>query len=119
MSKKVFRAWDDINKQMLEHRQIGILLKNINNISSGKKQWYFMLYTGLKDRNDKKIFEDDILKHHGTRNYNGYIGNGIVIFENAGFVVQRLNGDDMLYWLYGCSDLEIIGNKYQNPELLK
>lgn len=80
-----------------------------------KKDLKIMEYTGLKDKNNKEIYEGDILfESFGKRYYK-------VVFENGGFRAE-FNGDFEEYSLdlidvvaQGC---EIVGNIYENPELL-
>jgi uncharacterized phage protein (TIGR01671 family) len=67
-------------------------------------------FTGLTDKNRVKIFEDDIVK--------GDFENRLfkVIFMGSAFVIQYRTGETA--HIYGHA-LEVIGNIYDNPELLK
>lgn len=74
-------------------------------------------YTGLKDKRGKKIHEGDIVKTD--------LGNGVVIFDSGAFLVRNLDDDeyygfDDFFSLYegGCYLVEVIGNVFENPELL-
>lgn len=63
-----------------------------------------MQYSGLKDKNSKKMFKGDI--------GNGRYGRFIVSFEDGGFI--PFCGDTNVTEAATC---EIIGNIFENPEL--
>jgi uncharacterized phage protein (TIGR01671 family) len=83
-------------------------------------------YTGLTDKNDKKIFEGDIVKYKNTDGikFNGVgltvIGKVIYNEKTASFAVY---GKDKFgaknYDYFPIKDVEIIGNIHDNLELPK
>ena len=109
-SRYKFRAWDKENKEMVEVELLGkeVLLykdgewENIENFE-------VMQYTGLKDENGREIYEGDIARHATW----GDIYE--VIFEDGGFYV--LSSYD--FQTINEYPLEVIGNVYENPELLE
>ena len=74
-------------------------------------------FTGLCDKNDVKIFEGDIIEY--TDGCNDWLGAVKYASDDAQFVVRFIGGDvesfDNLY----CGNCEVIGNIYDNPELLE
>jgi uncharacterized phage protein (TIGR01671 family) len=75
-------------------------------------------YTGLKDRNGKEIYEGDILQYEGSRKQAGK-----VIFETGMYKALWIkncpfggNYESLLYKV--AHTCEVIGNIYENPELL-
>ena len=72
-------------------------------------------YTGLTDKNGKRIFEGDIVKD--TKTNVAYC----VTFPSGSFQIENPKNEwdvDLLYPLVGAGRCEIIGNTHDNPELL-
>ena len=77
-------------------------------------------YTGLKDKNGKRIFEGDIV-YCKSRLDNA---NMVIIFECGQFRMvlsenYRSYQTNSGFYDINCFDKEVIGNIYDNPELLK
>lgn len=122
-----FRAWVKDRKAIFEvvlinyvTKKVTYLLERVGHLLSIRHEKFndieLMEYTGLKDKNNKEIYEGDILfESFGERYYK-------VIFENGSFRAE-FKGDfeehsfDLIdVAAQGC---EIVGNIYENPELLK
>ncbi|MDA9428398.1 hypothetical protein B834_868 [Enterococcus mundtii 1A] len=79
-----------------------------------------MQSTGMKDKNGVEIFERDIIK-----NSNGLTGYVTYLQQEAGFVVVLKKSDYRLGHrntgesYAEATNHEVIGNIYENPELLE
>lgn len=108
----------DENKQLklcIDHEEKGVMCSSIV-IPETVGQ-----YTGLTDRNGKKIFEGDIVKAqddiYGSVYCEGIVGT--VLFDETAFFIETPNIVDTVYLFNECAVYEVIGNIHDNPELLK
>ena len=99
----------------------------LNNIEIGKSIGMYEVYpetvgqfTGLLDKDGKEIYEGDIL-HTITFGFNPEEYTAIILYRNCSF--QLSNGRNLFY--FGQSDLTkmddtiVIGNIYDNPDVIK
>ena len=121
-----FRAGDKEEKKMhkvktIEFSRRGariIHLAEVNSNGKGDhKRWHssveLMQSTGLKDKNGTEIYEGDIVKNIYDEIY-------VVKWFDAGFYLEeRYNGGFDYSELHFGNNKEVIGNIYENPELLE
>jgi uncharacterized phage protein (TIGR01671 family) len=114
-----FRAWNTVNNLMLPDIQnyscFGEYLETPTII--------IMQSTGLLDKNGIEIFEGDIVAYKfcgGAEDDNICDFKSVVKFENGAFrpIPEEYECDDS-YYSWKRFDFEVIGNIYQNKELLK
>ena len=125
-----FRAWDKIKKQMSDVRVLDWLNKMVDlphpdierewDINSNENEVVLMQYTGLKDNNEKEIYEGDIVKAVSFARWVGFIK---YLPEKSAFVLWDIEKqpyrDDYVFLSQFEDGFEVLGNIYENPELMK
>lgn len=78
-------------------------------------------YTGLTDKNGKKIFEGDVVKGHISEYAVSPNRIGKVRWGAFGWIIEFNAPEHKIPRVGMCSfaDIEVIGNIYDNPELLE
>lgn len=109
-----FRAWDVLNKKMLSWGEVFDLPAwEIFPGTPEQRAFEVMQYTGVNDKNGKEIYEGDIFQFS-----NGNLGEIIWSNLRAGFDVACSNAMPEELDRTLASSCEIVGNIYENKELL-
>ena len=114
-----FRAWDKDNKVMIESAGVGTIGEVLNGRNEMMDNCELMQFTGLKDKNGKEIYEGDIVELD-IRTKNGFLtkqkAQTIWWDEQARFT--DFIPKEMPAPLGEPIGRTVIGNLYENPELL-
>ena len=115
-----FLAWDLIKEKMVD--EITCVHCDFNVLDLSLLDYILMQYTGLHDNHGMEIYDGDIcrikfnLAHVSDEVYMS-LSNHEVVTESRIFIVKSplFNNQAEL----NCDDIEVIGNIYENPDLLK
>jgi len=112
MRQLKFRAWNLHTKTMLMPSDVSTMpmMPEIRH-ADGDTGTIYLQWTGLLDKNGKEIYEGDVCKGHDGGNWEIYWRE-----EPAGWGVRSEANEFNLR----CTkiDLDVLGNIYENPELL-
>ena len=125
-----YRAWDNANKEMFKDTfsitESGQVVVVEQEDVMCPPDYVFvdhlviMQSTGLFDKNDKEIFEGDVVRQVRTHptTENGTITGVVTMLEGAWLIVNDC--EQLASYLWSETDEnEIIGNIYENLELLE
>lgn len=118
-----FRAWDKFYKRFWTQEEMNEAggFYYCYGLTPNKSEFELMQCIGLKDKNGKDIYEGDILQSENKLMYPG--GPRVVEWEDFGlrYTVKYEKDKDFYYHPMRGVDykwFEIIGNIYENPELI-
>lgn len=120
-----FRVWDEDNNELVY--EVGITPEGIPytipDYAENSDQFNYypschkMQYTGVKDKNGTEIYDEDIVKYTERNLENAFGGKGEPQEEKKRIVRWFMDG-----WVIPkgfVKDIEVIGNCYENPELVE
>lgn len=118
MSREIkFRAWDGVQMWHFDFETLIAEGFHGGNVDLSKEE--VMQYTGLKDKSGAEIYEGDLLSvSHPRSKFNGDICK--IEYSYNSFSMCSVDFEDetsetICLYMY----IEVIGNIYENPELVK
>ncbi|EGT3606870.1 YopX family protein (plasmid) [Clostridium perfringens] len=114
-----FRVWDKKMKRMLGVQKHSFKTKK--SMPYGYNIAYdfgeLMQYTGLNDKNEKEIYEDDIIKY--SHKAVGTILRKVRMKYGMWGIEGIVKGTQIPFANIPESECEVVGNIHENPELLE
>lgn len=116
-----FRAWDKHKNKMdngfIMNSNGEILETMYGEIIATLPNYKLMQYTGLKDKNGKEIYEGDIIEWSLFPDGAKVRIRDVVEFKRGCFIAK--NRMELLGIKPPHREIEVMGNIYENPELLE
>jgi uncharacterized phage protein (TIGR01671 family) len=119
-----FRAWDKERNTMLDVIELNLFSGNVTLPADSERYGRslsaveLMQFAGLHDKNGKEIWEGDVLGFYVNAG-KGKVPLGEVYFDEHRRAWMLKNGKRYLDHSEWPSSPEVIGNIYENPELLE
>lgn len=119
-----FRVWDKDHKYM-EYTDKNLVVcfsdegvdtvdhTTFSHSCTSMQNYELMQSTGLKDNNGVEIYEGDIIKNSYDEIYT------VKWFDASFYLEEKYNGGFDYFELHFGDNKEVIGNIYENPELLE
>lgn len=125
-----FRCWDKENKEMLDVEYLHwddctgefSIRTTMYSDYFDTEDMILMQYAGVKDKNEKEIYEGDIVHIPDDYEEYGFASgeNYSIDFKDGRFRLKpKYKPNATGYDLEFTEELEVIGNIYENPELLE
>ena len=111
------KAWDKKRKRLAKVIAINLYLKQVvlKDITVPFEDAEIIESTGLKDKNGVEIYEGDIVK---PVNFARWIGCVEYLPDQAAFAINS-HRESPIFLNQFTRGVEVLGNIYENPELLK
>lgn len=118
-----FRAWDNITETMSPASTLNQLLTSATRLGvTLDGSMTLMQYTGLKDKNGVEIYEGDIMESRylplSERDYRKFVVESLGWAFVATPEDRYPDNSQSNFFANHASNFEVIGNIYENPELL-
>jgi uncharacterized phage protein (TIGR01671 family) len=129
MSREIkFRMWNPMTTVMIDLHKVTLLALNLD--VSGLYIPFIdgmpiMQFTGLLDKNSREIYEGDVLRWNNRIAKPEYLDSTWVVRWDeveSKFTLKHLTKsytDTPFFKTHWKDNMEVIGNIYENPELLK